>query len=170
MPEIHDTPSWLWPDTAAKASIRYVAHARALDSHQPDLRRQGSLCPTAPEVNIRRRNGPPIRFGLCCTDHKRRLGKGRTGNCVSPSFELPNCFNGYPIAFNKEVLMTTRPEVLNDFIHVARRLFASDRLPLEGRKIAEQVFARLDEPSDDGQRVRMRSDASPFLALWCLLV
>ncbi|MEM5340491.1 dimethylsulfonioproprionate lyase family protein [Paraburkholderia azotifigens] len=59
--------------------------------------------------------------------------------------------------------MTTRPEVLTDFIHVVRLLFASDRLPLEGRKIAEQVFARLDEPSDDGQRASAHYPACDWL-------
>ncbi|SIT48107.1 putative transcriptional regulator protein [Paraburkholderia ribeironis] len=59
--------------------------------------------------------------------------------------------------------MTTRPEVLTEFIRVARQHFASDRLPAEGRKIAKEVFARLDDSSDDGQRAGTRYPACEWL-------
>ncbi|SEJ30517.1 dimethylsulfonioproprionate lyase family protein [Paraburkholderia diazotrophica] len=59
--------------------------------------------------------------------------------------------------------MTSRPDVVNEFIHVARQHFASDLLPAEARKMAEAVFARLEVPSDDGQRLSARYPACEWL-------
>lgn len=59
--------------------------------------------------------------------------------------------------------MCGRLVVVEQFIQTAESLFQSERLPEAGRKVATQVFRRLENFSDDGVRSRARYPACGWL-------
>lgn len=59
--------------------------------------------------------------------------------------------------------MHERPKHIADFVRITGELFQSEKLPAAARAFAPQVFARLQQPSDNGLRNAVRYPAYEWL-------